>query len=80
MSQSEVAQILQQIDFEYSAARQAMTGLALGTAQHDFITARMERLTMYHEQLVRYVGVQEASRLLVEQLDSSPSRDDPSTT
>lgn len=71
MSQSEVAQLLQQIDREYSAAREALTGLALGTAQHEFITARMEKLNLCHEQLAHYVGTQEASRLLVERLEAA---------
>ncbi len=69
MEQSEVAQLLRQIDLEYGAAREALTGLALGNAQHDFITARLERLTSCHEQLCAHVGAQEASRLLIERLD-----------
>ncbi len=70
MGQSEIARLLQQIDLEYGAARNALVGLALGTAQHEFITARMERLTVCHEQLSEYVGNHEASRLLVERLSS----------
>lgn len=68
MGQSEVARLLQQIDLEYNAARAALNDLAYGTAQHEFITARMERLSCCHEELSRYVGDQEASRLLVERL------------
>ena len=68
MGQSEIARLLQQIDLEYGAAQNALVGLALGTAQHDFITARMERLTLCHEQLSEYVGIHEASRLLVERI------------
>lgn len=70
MGQSEVARLLQQIDLEYGAAREALTGLALGTAQHEFITARMERLTLCHEQLSRHVGMHEASRMLVERMEA----------
>lgn len=70
MGQSEVAQLLQRIDLEYSAAREALTGMAFGTAQHQFITARMERLTVYHTELSQHVGVQEASRLLVERMEA----------
>ncbi|MEO7021474.1 MAG: hypothetical protein ABI234_15075 [Ktedonobacteraceae bacterium] len=70
MGQSEITRLLQQIDLEYSAARQALTGPALGTAQHEFITARMERLTLCHEQLSQQVGTHEASRMLVERLDA----------
>lgn len=71
MGQSEVARLLEQIDLEYEAALSALTGFACGNARHDFITARMERLTHYHEQLATHVGAHEASRLLVEQLESS---------
>lgn len=70
MGQSEIADLLQQIDLEYDAARAALTGLACGTAQHEFITARMERLSLYHEELSRQVGTQEATRLLAERLEA----------
>jgi hypothetical protein len=70
MGQSEVAQLLRQIDLEYSAAKEALTGLVYGTSQHEFITARMERLTLYHEQLSHHVGLQEASRLLAERMEA----------
>ena len=40
---SEVASLMQRIDLEREAAQQGLTGLAYGTARHDFITARMER-------------------------------------
>jgi hypothetical protein len=42
-SKSEVASLMQRIDLEREAAQQGLTGLAYGTARHDFITARMER-------------------------------------
>lgn len=69
MGQSEVAHLLQQIDLEYSAAKAALSGLAQGTSQHEFITARLERLTFYHEELSQRVGTQEASRLLLERME-----------
>jgi len=43
MAESEVASLMQRIDLEREAAQQGLTGLAYGTARHDFITARMER-------------------------------------
>ncbi|HEX7736401.1 MAG TPA: hypothetical protein VF458_16230 [Ktedonobacteraceae bacterium] len=70
MGQSEIAHLLQQIDLEYSAARAALTGFACGSAQHEFITARMERLNFYQEELSQHVGAHEAARLLVERLES----------
>lgn len=53
-SKSEVASLMQRIDLEREAAQQGLTGLAYGTARHDFITARMERgaeriLLLIHE-------------------------------
>ncbi len=42
-SKSEVASLMQRIDLEREAAQQGLTGLAYGTARHDFIIARMER-------------------------------------
>jgi len=70
VGQSEIARLLQQIDLEYNAARAALTGPTRGTTQHEFITARMERLNFYHEELSQHVGTQEASRLLVERLET----------
>lgn len=71
MEQSEIAHLLQQIDLEYSAAKAALTDLSYGTAQHEFINKRMERLNTYHKELSQYVGVQEASRLLVERMEAT---------
>ena len=41
-SKSEVARLMRRITLEHQAARYGLTGLAYGTARHDFITARME--------------------------------------
>ena len=41
---SEVARLRYQIEQEYRAAELAMNGFAAGTARHDFITAKMERV------------------------------------
>jgi len=63
---SEVARLLQQIDQECEAAQRGLSGLALGTARHDFITTRLERIVACQEQLATHVGEEEAARLLVE--------------
>ncbi len=63
---SAVAQLLQQIDQEYQAAQQALTGLASGIARHDFINAREERIAMLHQELASLVGKYEATRMVVE--------------
>ncbi len=53
---SEVARLLQQIQQEYEAAQRGLTGVASGSAQHAFITARMERMSALHDQLHDLVG------------------------
>lgn len=70
MEKSEIARLLQQIDLEYNAARSALTDPAYGTAQHEFITARMEQLGQCHQALSQCVGTEEAARLLVERLEN----------
>ncbi|HAE81917.1 MAG TPA: hypothetical protein DCK85_00905 [Ktedonobacter sp.] len=52
------------MDLEYEAAQQGITGLAVGTARHDFINARMEQVAVYQEQLATCVGETEATRLI----------------
>jgi hypothetical protein len=70
-NESDVRRLLQQIDCEYTAASLALTGLALGTSLHSFISARMERIEDAREQLVDIVGPDEATRLVVEQMNTS---------
>lgn len=65
MAESSVAQLLQQIDQEYRAAQSGLSGLASGTARHDFITARTENLGAIHEQLIALVGPEKAIALVV---------------
>jgi len=67
---SMVAQLKQQIASEYLAAKQGLSGLASGTAQHRFITHRMERMSMCHDELKELVGEQEAARMLTEALET----------
>jgi hypothetical protein len=59
-SKSEVARLMQQIDAEYEAGRQALDGLALGIAQHAFITQRMENMANQFAALRAIVGEEEA--------------------
>lgn len=53
---SEVARLLKQISEEYEAAQRGLSGLAYGTSQHEFITARMEHMGQLHGQLQSLVG------------------------
>jgi hypothetical protein len=71
MSKSDVARLLAQIDTEYAAAELGLHGLAQGTAQHEFINARYDRIGELQGQLGVLVGADEAARLVVERLDKS---------
>jgi hypothetical protein len=66
---SEVTSLLQQIELEYTAAQQALTGLASGTARHTFISARMEQMSLHHEALAQLVGSDKAAMLVAMNLD-----------
>ena len=53
---SEVARLLSKITAEYEAAQRGLTGLAYGTSQHEFISARMEHMGQLHDELQTIVG------------------------
>ena len=69
MARSEVAQLRQRIEEEYTAAQRALYGPAM-VAKHEFITARMEGVHRAHEELKSIVGEEEAIQLVVFILDS----------
>ena len=69
---SEVAQLLQQINLEYEAATRGLTGLSAGSAKHSFITARLEQIGAYHEQLTSLVGEVQATQLVIELAEQGP--------
>ena len=64
-NQSEVARLLAQIDMEYEAAQNGLTGLASGISSHQFITARTERISDLHSLLQTMVG-ESATALVAE--------------
>jgi hypothetical protein len=68
---SEVARLRQQITAEYEAAVRGLHGLAQGTAQHAFITQRMEQMATCHEALKGLVGEQEAIRIVAQALEQA---------
>lgn len=70
-NQSDVARVKAQIEAEIQAAQWALSGASLGTAQHQFITRRMERMGILHEELKELVGEEEGVRLLVQVMDSN---------
>ncbi len=64
MYESEVARIRRQIDQEFEALQQLKSGLAFGTARHDFIKRRMHRVDTYSTELADYVGESEAVEMV----------------
>ena len=67
---SEVASLLSRITAEYEAAQWGLSGLAYGTAQHDFISARMETMGRLHGELQTIVG-DSAMALIVDALENA---------
>jgi folate-dependent phosphoribosylglycinamide formyltransferase PurN len=60
---SEVARIRQQIELELAAMRLGLSGLSAGTARHQFIEAKMQRLGKYEEQLAEHIGKTKAEQV-----------------
>lgn len=71
-TRSEVAQLLAQIQAEYESGTLGFSGLACGTARHQFITARMERIGQLHHELCEIVGPDQGTVLLVRALEEVP--------
>lgn len=63
-NQSEIAQLRQQIESQLVAMRRGLAGLSSGTARHAFITARMERIGTYQDDLASQLGENAASMLV----------------
>jgi hypothetical protein len=66
MSQSEVAQIKEQMVAEYEAGKRGLEGLAQGTPQHEFIQQKMENMQRCHAGLIALVGQEQASKIIAE--------------
>ncbi len=67
---SEVASLLSRITAEYEAAQRGLSGIAYGTAQHEFISARMESMGRLHSELQTIVG-DTAMALIVDALENA---------
>jgi len=63
---SEVARLRRQIEAECQAMRH-LAGFRQ-TASHEMITAAYDRLGEHHDQLIKLVGQQEATEVIVEAL------------
>lgn len=64
MAESEVARLLREIDEAYQAAQWGLTGLASGTARHDFINAREEHVALCHKALTTLIGPEQATAMV----------------
>lgn len=64
MSSSEVARLREQVELEYEAMMQGLTGFAEGSAMHAFISARMARVEGYHDKLAKELGEDEATQII----------------
>ncbi len=69
---SEVARWRRQYELEYEAAQRGLTGIAYGTARHDFITKKMENMQRCVEELTALVGVQQTGLLLWGEATTQP--------
>jgi hypothetical protein len=66
MPESEIVQILHQINQEYRASKRGLEGLSSGSARHDFITRKTENIGRHHEDLIQLVGPEKAITLIAE--------------
>jgi hypothetical protein len=64
MTGSEVTRLLQRIREENEAAQRGLEGYAT-VSKHTFITARMEKVDGYVDQLVKVTGSEEAAMQLL---------------
>ena len=71
-NESDLRRLLQEIDINYQAAALGLSGIALGTSMHQFITARLERIEGARKELVNLVGdPDEANKLVIERMNKS---------
>ncbi len=68
---SEVARLMSKISQEYEAAQSGLSGLAYGTARHDFINARMENIAVLHRELAHEIGPAQAIKLVAEMAEGT---------
>ena len=64
MATSEVAELRRRIELEIEAMQRGMNGFAIGTARHEFIRRRMDRVGDYRGELVSKVGEDAANGMI----------------
>lgn len=83
MARSDVARLRNQIELELDAMQRGFTDFAAGTARHEFIRTRLERVGSYQELLTRQIGENEANEIVCviytevmeREIDSPPSQE-----
>jgi SAM-dependent methyltransferase len=78
MSESEIARLRTQLELEHTASVWALTGLASGTAQHTFITAKLKNMDRCYQQLHTLVGEERATDVLCDVFDHLKTSEPPS--
>jgi hypothetical protein len=73
-NQSEIARLRAQIQAESESAYQGLHGLSQGSAKHEFITARMERIGELHEELKKID--EHADKFLIQTLEDGRRESD----
>ncbi len=66
---SEVARLRAQIEREHAAGMWALSGLAEGTARHNFIQRRLEHMSVAHQGLINLLGEEQATTIVCEIFD-----------
>ena len=61
---SEVAQLRQQIEMELTSMWHGLNGYASGTARHNFIHTRMERVGACQDMLAQHLGEHAATQMV----------------
>lgn len=71
---SEVARLRQSIEEEIEAMHRGFSAVAAGTARHEFIKSRMERIGSQQDQLAEHVGSSTAANIVCELYINSQNR------
>lgn len=71
---SEVAWLRAQLEKEHECACFARSGLSVGTAQHWFITRRMQRMDSYQQRLSTLIGEQQSVEVIMDIMERSPTQ------
>jgi len=65
----ELQRIISEIDDQYNAAWQALYGTSQGTAQHNFINARFDRMAELADELATHIGHEDAYLTLIKRME-----------